>query len=320
MNKVAQFQPRQMQLIRETVAADCTAAEFDLYMAAAQSYGLDPFRRQIIPLVFNKTDQRKRRMALVVARDGLRVIASRCGDYRPASEPAEIGYDEKLVSDNNPKGIVSATVLLWKQDNKGDWYPVIGIAHWDEFAPLTFTPDAYEYVDRGEVWADSGKPKKARVLKKDVVKTLDRDGNWGRMPVLMITKCAEAQALRAGWPDQFGGLYAEEEMDQAVAEDMTASEVVAAEEEAYRLRLVEGDNALLVQWDLEQPLVPVKVGAFFDDVDAWTRALEPEEVKGWMVRNRETLKQYWARAAGDALELKKVLEERIAGAPDHNGK
>ena len=33
-------------------------------------------------------------------------------------------------------GIVSATVTLWKQDNRGDWYQVIGEAYWDEFAPI----------------------------------------------------------------------------------------------------------------------------------------------------------------------------------------
>lgn len=111
-------------------------------MEAARSYGLDPFRRQIIPLVFNKDakDQSRRRMSIVVSRDGLRVVAQRCGNYRPASEPAEIIYDEDLKGPTNPKGIVMARVYLWQQDKRGDWFKVVGEAMWDEFAPCHTLP------------------------------------------------------------------------------------------------------------------------------------------------------------------------------------
>lgn len=40
-------------------------------------------------------------------------------------------------------------------------------------------------------------------------------GNWAKMPETMIKKVAEAAALRMAFPDDLGGVYTQEEMDQA---------------------------------------------------------------------------------------------------------
>jgi phage recombination protein Bet len=300
--------PRQISLVKQTVAKDCDDGEFSLFMEAARSYGLDPFRKQIIPLVFSKGNAEKRRMSIVVSRDGLRVIAQRCKNYRPASEPAKVIYDESLVGPTNPKGIVSAQVTLWQQDNRGEWFPVVGEAYWDEFAPIKNAAEEYEWVDTGEVWADTGKPKKKKKAIGAVTPKLDTDGNWGKMPVVMICKCAEAQALRAGWPDQFSGVYVEEEMDRAKTIDLTASEIVAHEAEERRMQQIGASNSITVTWGDNWALENVPIGEFADRAIEFLRTSTPASAGRWADANRVGLQSFWAKSPSDALELKKVIE------------
>ena len=131
------------------------------------------------------------------------------------------------------------------------------------------------------------------------------------MPRLMIAKCATMQALRAGWPDQFGGIYAEAEMDKAVAVDLAASAIVEREKEERRLIAIAGRDAITVSWG-DWTLENVPIGQFADRVVAWieTPGRSGEEVGQWADANRAPLRLFWAKAPSDALELKKVIEAR----------
>lgn len=296
MNAITKFDlsPRQITLVKTTVAKDCNDDEFNLFMEVARAKGLDPFLGQIIPMVFSKGNAEKRKMTIIISRDGQRVIAQRCGDYRPASKPPHYETDREMMTPLNPQGIISATTYLWKQDQKsGEWYEVAGQAFWEEFAPIK------------DEWGEDERTGKRRKTGKQ---TLDDSGNWCRMPRLMIAKCAEMQALRAGWPEQFTGLYDEAEMDRAKVLDLTASEIVEHEREENRMKAIGGRDALTVWWGDGFALENVPDGQFFDRVVEHIKQIDAVAVAKWEDANRATLQVFWARHPGDAYELKKRIE------------
>jgi phage recombination protein Bet len=73
---------------------------------------------------------------------------------------------------------LSATVTVWRLV-QGQRCPFTATARWSEYKP-----EANDFM-------------------------------WQKMPHTMLAKCAEALALRKGFPRQLAGLYAKEEMDQA---------------------------------------------------------------------------------------------------------
>lgn len=282
---------QQITLIRRTIANDCNDAEFDLFMAAARSAGLDPFRKQISPLVFNKNKPDKRRMSIITTIDGLRVIAARSGRYRPDENEPGLTYDPAEKSHTNPLGLIKAVVKVYIDDK-----PVTGVAYWDEFAPIS------------DEWGEDPATGRRKPTGK---KTLDTGGNWGRMPRVMLAKCAEAQALRKAFPEDMSGLYEGAELDQARASDVLPSEAVATQDRDDRLARIGGANAILFQLFPNAPLENVVLGQVFDRLAERVREIESLQLLDWFESaNRAPLQEFWARAGGDALELKKLIERK----------
>lgn len=298
MSALMNYTASQLTTIKNTVAKDTNNLEFDLFMNAAKSYGLDPFRKQISAIVFNKANAKKRNMTIIVGRDGLRSIAQRCGDYRPASKRPEYVYNTELKGPLNPLGIESVSVELFKQDKSGEWYPVFGEAFWEEYAPIK------------EEWAENQNGKWAPTGNK----TLDTSGQWGKMGRVMLVKCAEAQALRAGWPDTFSGLFAEEEMDQAITREMrdiTPSGQIE-EEQTHRRQNALGDRAILMNMDDTGALQRIPVGQVADRCLEFIKESDADTVYKWSIQNREPLKEFWAVQPNDALAVKAEIEGKTA--------
>lgn len=300
MNNIATLSPgftgRQLDLIRNTVARDCQPEEFNLFIAVAQRAGLDPFRKQISALVFNKNKPDKRRMSIITGIDGLRAIAARSGRYRPDEDEPKITYDQSLKGPTNPLGIEKAVVRIFIRDEGGhEWRPVAGVAHWDEFAPIT------------EEWAEDPQTGKRRPSGKMV---LDTSGNWFRMGRVMISKCAEAQALRKAFPEDLSGLYEGAEMDQAKVVDLTPTEIIEATQVTDRLERIGGAGGIMFQLSPSSPLEPVALGKVADRVMHAARDFDLQALSWFESANQQPLREFWARAQSDALAVKKFLEGR----------
>lgn len=289
------FSAAQLQIIKNTCAPDTNADEFDLFIEAAKAYQLNPMKRQIMAMVFSKDNPRKRRMSLIVEIGGMRSIAARSGNYRPASEPTVFECLDELKSNTNPHGILRATVTLYTQDDRGVWFPVIGEAWWGEHA----------VIEDEWAWNDA-KGKRLPTGQKTLGKT------WEKMPHLMIAKCAEAQGLRKGWPEEVGGLYEQAEGD-AFDADMTPTQAVEQAEAEDRGQLIgRALDEFALQFTPGGKIEMLPAGQVYSRIDEHIKELSTSlEVKDFKARNSESLKRFWADHKADALELSRLIEDRV---------
>ncbi len=293
MGTVIAFGDKQLDLIRRTVAKDASPDEFRHFVHICQHTCLDPLKRQIYCFVFHKNDAAKRQMVPVVAINGFRAIAARTGCYRPDNRPPRIEYDEALKSPINPLGIVRAEVTVF-QFSHGEWFEAVGEAYWDEFAPI---------VDE---WGDDEAGRRRKTGKRHL--DPKKDG-WHRMGRLMISKCAEAIALRKAWPDDFSAIYEESEVDRQHSLDAWE----AAEKGAVETRLeAVGASGILIDWMDGKPLQGVPVGKLGDlalsFIQQHMKDEQPSAILAWRDKNRHGLQEYWARDKDGALALKKEFE------------
>jgi phage recombination protein Bet len=281
---------QQLALIKRTVAAGLSDDEFSMFVELAKRNRLDPFRGQVSPIVFNAKKADKRRVALVVGIDGLRAIADRLGTYAPDEEPPAYVYRDDLKGDTNPLGIESCTVYCNKQ--RGDrWFRIPGVAHWSEFAPVQ------------DEWGWDDQTGKRKPTGKQTV-----GGKWAEMPRHMIAIAAERQALRKGWPDSFGDLYAPEEVAREDMDPIQAIREVERDNRAARI----GGRGIMFQFDPQEPLETVKVGEAHDRLEAWIRDVTIAARLEWFVKtNAAALKQYWSEDADGCLDIRNQIQARL---------
>lgn len=319
----------QLDLVRRTVAKDCDVdskgvrlnlGEFDLFIENCRALNLNPLRRQIYAFVFNKDDPARRQLTIVTSIAGYRAIADRTTNYRPGDCRCETA--EALIDhDGNPAGIEYAEATVFKYAH-GEWFPVTERAYWSEFAPVREVPaGGFQWVDTGDVYPDGhAKAGNPIMIKKPVGKMMlkldDKKDNWRRMPRVMLEKCAEAKALRRAWPDDFSGVYVEDEMARSMMIDATASELAEQAAVSNRLEMIGGAHCITIDWCDGNKIVREPVGSFGDRAIAYLRA-NPGMAAEFAERNEDNLREYWARDKSGALEVKKVIEaaKKIALAP-----
>lgn len=144
-----------------------------LFMAMAQQYHLNPFKKEIYATYIWDKSRQKEELVPIVSIHGLRSLCRR------STNPTYTHTGGCQFEFDDDKNLVSATVEVFGRFGNSAPQSISSYtAFFDEFAKRT--------------------------------KDGDLNAMWSRMPRVMLAKCAEANALRMGF--NLGALYIEEEV------------------------------------------------------------------------------------------------------------
>ena len=179
MSEFEEFTEDQLRLIRsELLPAETTDGEFNLFVEQCRRSQLDPFARQIMGTPGRAKDRNGNwhfKLTIVTTIDGFRLIADRTGKYDGQTEQEWCGPDGQWRTvwlEDDPPAAARCGVY-----RKGTQHP--------SYAVMT--------------WKESPGPG-------------SRSPVWRSMPAHMLSKCAEALALRKAFPNDLSGLYTTDEM------------------------------------------------------------------------------------------------------------
>jgi len=155
------------------------------YLNVAKKLGLDPSLKQIYPVYRWDSKLGKEKMIIQTGIDGFRLVAQRSNQYG-GQDDATFKVEEVYnpVTGESAKQLI-ATVTVYKVVGNTRM-PVTASARWNEYAQKGKNAKGQEYYM----------------------------GLWSSMPYNQLGKCAEALALRKGFPQDLSGLYIPEELDK----------------------------------------------------------------------------------------------------------
>lgn len=252
-----------MQFLRATYCKGLGDTDIKLFMKVCAHKGLDPFCGQVVPVVrrYQAGGQWQTAMSIQTTIDGFRSKAAETGEMD--------GYDGPYWCDSDGQWLD-----VWLRDEP----------------PAAARMSVYR---RGQ-----SRPYAATVRWRDYVQT-GKDGKpsamWKTMGPHMLAKCAEALALRMGFPQQLEGLHSEEEMarERPELDALPHTTGAAPEPPAY----VDALAAVQSSADLDRVIVKHR-SALQSLNDSQKRALQP--VLKRALKAASTKPEYFARCvSGD---------------------
>jgi phage recombination protein Bet len=156
-------------------------------MANAQKLDLSPEAKQIYFVKRWDSSQNREVMETQISIDGQRLVAERTGLWGGLDGPFWCGTDG-----------------LWLKDADGD--------------PLPWLADGPPAAAMVRIHKKGWQAPRTTIARFKSYAGTKKDGElnsfWAKMGDLMIGKCAEALGLRGAFPNELGGLYTPEEMQQ----------------------------------------------------------------------------------------------------------
>ena len=172
----------EITLIKSTIFIDCTDDELRLFFYECRRRGVHPLDRLIYP-VARKDKDGNRHVSFQMGIDYLRAAGEETGRY-VGQKPIQYGPTIKQMTEEGE----------------------INVPEWAEAIILRKDPESGEIAEIPH-----------RVMWKEYYPGQKVGHMWRKMPMNQLAKCAEAGALRKAFPRKLGGLYINEEMEQAEA-------------------------------------------------------------------------------------------------------
>lgn len=188
------------------------------FLNVAKKLSLDPSLKQIYPVYRWDSRLGRERMIIQTGIDGFRLVAQRSKQYG-GQDDAVFKVEEVFnpVTGETNKQLVAVVTVYKVVGNTR--MPVVASARWDEYAQKAKDKQGKEYFI----------------------------GLWSSMPYNQLSKCAEALALRKGFPQDLSGLYIPEELDKERGDikalDLPTPNSIEAKKEAKAEKAAEPEKA-----------------------------------------------------------------------------
>lgn len=261
------FDDRQIELIRATVARDCTLAELHMLLELAARYDLDVFAHEIWAVKLKKGDDEP--VTIMVARDGLLRIAQRTEGFQ--------GIEGDVVRENDEFRKEAGSELPKHSYGAKDRGAVLGAwatVHREGRTATYFYAPFNEYCPP----KDGGKYKYSP---------------WSRQESAMILKCAEAMALRKAF--SITGVVSEEEMARSAPVLLNGAKVALDAIES-------GDD---IEWG-DAPDVRLWLQGLVADLEAAGETVRPAKLRAMLGGRTDDERIEYALTLVDQLAQKDV--------------
>ena len=137
-------------------------------------------------------------------------------------------------------------------------------------------------------------------------------------------KCAEADGLRRGWPENLANVYTEDEVDRARVLDLTPSQAANDAKKERLIETIRPKGTILIDLGDGNGLSNAPIESFHDRVSEFIRNRsldDPCGVLAWREQQRVALQTFFAHDKNAALDLKRqfeALEATLRASADAN--